>query len=115
MEDGKKELLMLWTGKEIDVALNMVFMYARNSKLKKWWDEVTILVWGPSAFLLANDTELQRSLKDIRDVGVKIIACRECAGIYGVTEKLERMGVEVFYTGQFLSDWLQHDKKILTF
>lgn len=115
MGSKKKELLILWTSNEIDIALNMVFMYARNSKLKEWWDEVTVLVWGPSAFLLANDTELQLSLQCLQNAGVKILACRECAENYGVGEKLEKLGIEVFYTGRLLSDWLQSDKKVLTF
>jgi len=115
MGSNKKELLILWTSNEIDIALNMVFMYAKNSKLKEWWDEVTVLVWGPSAFLLASDTELQLSLQGLKNAGVKILACRECAENYGVEEKLEKLGIEVFYTGRLLSDWLQSDKKVLTF
>jgi len=26
--------------------MNMVMLYCLNSKLKGWWDEVTLLVWG---------------------------------------------------------------------
>ena len=115
MSEQKKELLILWTSKDIDVALNMVFLYAKNSKLKEWWDDVTLLVWGPSAFALANDTELQEYLRDIQAVGVNTMACRKCAENYGIVEKLEELGIEVFYSGQFLSEWLQENKKIITF
>ena len=115
MSEQKKELLIIWTSKDIDVAMNMVFMYAKNSKLKKWWEEVSLLIWGPSAFAMANDTELQGYLKDLQEVGVKVLACRKCAENYGVAEKLENLEIDVFYAGQFLSEWIQEDKKVITF
>jgi hypothetical protein len=115
MSEPEREVLILWTSKDIDVAMNMVFLYAENSKLKGWWDDVSLLVWGPSAFTLANDTELQENLRDLQAAGVKVFACRRCAENYGVVEKLESMDIEVFYAGKFLSDWVQADRKLLTF
>ena len=53
--EGKKRILVLWTSGEKDTALNMVFMYSLNAKLKGWWDEVTLLVWGASTKLLGTD------------------------------------------------------------
>ncbi|MHB8076425.1 hypothetical protein [Desulfosporosinus fructosivorans] len=47
----------------------MAFMYTLNSKLKEWWDEVSLIVWGPSAKLLAEDTNLQQYIGKIKDAG----------------------------------------------
>lgn len=115
MTNQKKELLIVWTSKDIDVAMNMVFMYARNARIKGWWDEVFILIWGPSAYAMAKDTELQECLKDLQEAGVKTLACRKCAENYGVVKNLEELDIDVFYAGQFLSEWIQEDKKVLTF
>lgn len=41
------ELVVLWTSGDREVALKMVFMYTLNSKLKGWWKDVTLIVWGP--------------------------------------------------------------------
>ncbi len=52
MGNGEK-LVVVWTGGDREVALKMVFMYSFNSKKRGWWNVVTLIVWGPSASLLA--------------------------------------------------------------
>ncbi len=108
------ELLILWTTDHPGTSRNMVLMYAENSKLNGWWDEVTLLIWGASAKLISEDTELQKILPKFIDAGVRIIACRQCAKNYDVVEILEGMNIEVFYTGEFLTDWIKQDKKLIT-
>ncbi len=56
-------LAVLWVTKDKEAALNMVFMYTRNSKLRKWWGKVTLIIWGPSGPLLVSDAELQKELE----------------------------------------------------
>jgi hypothetical protein len=53
------ELLILWTNKDKDTAINMVFMYTENSKIKGWWKDVTLLIWGASANLVSEDKEIR--------------------------------------------------------
>jgi len=108
MEDnGNNRLLVLWTTKDKEVAKNMVFMYTTNAKLKGWWDNVWLLVWGPSAQLLAEDEEMQGYIKKMKDAGVNVLACKACAENYGVVEALEKQGIEVFYVGKWFTEYLQ--------
>ena len=75
--EGKKRILLLWTSGEKDTALNMVFMYGLNAKLKGWWDEVTLLVWGASTRLLGTDPEIQQKLKALQEAcGEAMLALR---------------------------------------
>lgn len=111
--DGEK-LLVLWTSGEREVASNMVFMYTLNGCLHGWWQEVTLLIWGASGKLLVEDTALQEKLPKMMDAGVRIVACKKCAENQGIAERLEAMGVDVFYTGTFLTDWLKSEKKVLS-
>lgn len=108
------KLLILWTTGDKDVALNMVFMYAINSKLKGWWDEVVLLVWGSSSRLASQDKEVQSQIASALKAGVRMIACRQCAENLHVAEALGRLGIEVFYTGQFLTDWMKTGERILS-
>ena len=94
--------------------MNMVMLYCLNSKLKGWWDEVTLLVWGASTGLLAEDDEVQMYLRTLQEAGVEIIACKKCAENLGAAEKLENLGVKVFYTGQYLTEKIQSGHKILS-
>ncbi|MBS3784594.1 MAG: DsrE family protein [Anaerolineae bacterium] len=109
------DLLVVWTSGDRDVALKMVFMYTGNAKRHGWWEGVTLLVWGPSQKLLTEDEELQAKLAEMLSLGVRVVACKACADIYPVTDKLEDLGVEVFYTGQFLTDWIRSAGSVITF
>lgn len=118
--DGMKpevvdDLLVVWTCTERETIENMVFLYTLNSRLKEWWGSVTLLIWGASARLAAEDTSIQEQLALMDEAGVRIIACKKCAENMGVAEKLESLGIEVFYTGQFLTDWIKSGKAYLTF
>ncbi len=111
MED---RLLVLWTSGDKTVAMNMVCMYTLNSKIKGWWNEVTLLIWGASGELLVHDPELKEKVGEIKNAGVEVIACRRCAENLSIVDKLEEMGIKVFYTGEFLTEWLKSGSRLIT-
>ena len=91
----------------------MVFMYTRNSRLKGWWDQVVLIVWGASAQLLCQDQGLQEMLKELLEVGVEVQACQACADLYGVSDQLRSLGVDVKYMGAPLTDILKRREHLL--
>jgi hypothetical protein len=104
------ELVVLWTSGDREVALKMAFMYTFNSKRFKWgWKNVTLVVWGPSAKLLTGDKELQERIFNMKEKGVKLLACKKCSDLYGVSDDLRRLGIEVKYMGKPLTDYLRDD------
>ena len=107
------KLVVLWTSGDREVALKMVFMYTYNSKRFGWWDDITLVVWGPSAKLLSQDKELQDYIKKIKDSGIIIKACKGCSDMYGVSKQLEDMGITVKYMGE-LTNYLKEGRHILT-
>jgi hypothetical protein len=109
------KLLIVWTSGDKGVAQNMVFMYAMNSMLNGWWDEVTLLVWGHSAHLFAFDKDLHDEMKKVQEAGVRVIACKRCAMNYQVEQELLDLGLEVFYAGEFLTDWIKSGDHYITF
>jgi len=110
-----EKLVVIWTSGDREVAFKMVFMYTLNCKRHGWWDDVTLIVWGPSAKTLSEDKELQDEIKKIIDAGVKVRACKGCSDQYGVSEKLEELGVTVLYIGKELTDYIKEGRHILTF
>ncbi|MFZ5649455.1 MAG: DsrE family protein [Bacillota bacterium] len=113
MEKPEK-LVVLWTSGDREVALKMVFMYTLNSKLRGWWEDVCLIVWGPSSRLLSEDPELQDYIAKIKDAGVELLACKSCTDSYGVSDKLEQLGIDVKYMGLPLTSFLKEDYKIIT-
>ena len=70
---GSKKLNVLWTSGDREVALKMVLMYSFNAKKRGWWDEVSLIVWGPSAKLLTEDPELQERIASAGGASVTAI------------------------------------------
>lgn len=115
MPDRLDKLAVIWSSSDAEVARNVAFMYARNSMIRGWWDQVRLIVWGPSAKTLAHDANLQLDLSALADAGVDIYACKACADSYGVSERLARVGVQVMYMGQPLTDMLKQGWRVLNF
>ncbi len=110
----KRELLINWTTDNLDTAMHMVLLYTYNAKKLGWLDEITLLVWGASQKLVATNKEVQAQIKQIEDIGIRVIACKKCAEDQGVEDKLQSCGVEVFYTGEILTPWLLEKKPFLS-
>jgi hypothetical protein len=111
---GNEKLVVIWSSADRDVALNMVFMYTSNSKKFGWWDDITLVVWGPSAKLLAEDEGLQIHITNMIDDGIVVKACKLCSDNYGVSHTLENLGIIVKYM-QELTDYIKEGRNILTF
>ncbi len=107
--------LIVWSSGDREVAIKMVFMYAYNCKMRKWMDKVQLLVWGPSSKLLAGDKELQDKIKKMKEAGVELTACKACADMYGVSDKLTALGVDVKYMGVPLADMQKKGWHVITF
>lgn len=114
-EKQANELIVLWTSGDREVALKMVFMYTFNSKTKGWWEDVCLIVWGPSSKLLAEDKELQDGIAAMLKAGVEVVACKACTDSYGISDIVEKLGVEVKYMGQPLTHMLKQNAKLITF
>lgn len=108
-------LAVLWTSGDPEVAHKVCFMYTHNARKQKWFDEVLLIVWGPSSRLLAGDKELQAAVQAMAKDGVKVQACQACSDSYGVSDALRKLGIEVKFMGQPLTAMLKEGWKVLTF
>ena len=114
MIDNSNKLAVLWTSGDPEVAEKMGFMFTLNAKRQGWFDEVVLIVWGPSAKLLTENAMLQDYLKKLQEAGVKVEACIACARMYGVDQKLVEMGIDVKGMGVPLSNYLKEGWKTIT-
>jgi len=109
------QLAVIWSSADPDVAHNVCLMYTHAAKQAKWFEDVTLIVWGPSSKLLSEDKKLQDKIGEMINSGVTIQACVVCADRYGVTEDLRGMGIEVKPMGKPLSEMLKTGWKVLVF
>ncbi|HZE22129.1 MAG TPA: DsrE family protein [Desulfobaccales bacterium] len=112
---ASNSLVVIWSSGDREVARKLVFMYTKNSRLRGWWGRVRLVVWGPSSLLLSVDEPLQEELAEVKTAGVELLACKACADLYGVTDKLTSLGIEVIFMGQPLTEMLKSGWNCLTF
>jgi hypothetical protein len=108
------KLYILWTNDNVMTSEKMVLMYAQNSMLNYWWKEVTVIIWGATAKLVAENEMIREKIKLAIHSGVKFSACKACAEQLGVTDKLLELGIEVMYWGEGLTEILKENEKLLT-
>ena len=51
----------------------------------------------------------------MKNAGVAVEACRSCADMFGVSQELEEIGIDVKYMGEPLTEYLKGDEKVITF
>jgi|GEM_PF-200985 len=88
-------LLVIWSSDNREVAMQTCMTYLERAVENKWFNGTTLIIWGPSAKLLANDKELQARIELLIDMGAKVLASAESASSYGVTKNLKELGIEV--------------------
>ncbi len=109
------KLLIVWSTAEVEVAKKMVLLYSSVILPRGYWDKAHLMIWGPSAKLLAENSELQDMVEKVKETGVELSCCVVCSDEYGVTEKLESMGISMTHTGETLTNALKKDWKVITF
>jgi hypothetical protein len=112
--DEKTTLYILWTNDNLITSEKMVFMYGINSKRFGWWENVTLVIWGATAKLAAENERIQELIAEAREHEVYVTACKACADQIGVTEALEAQGIDVEYLGIALTNVLKNDEKLIT-
>jgi len=115
LETKKEKLAVLWVSGDRDVAEKSCLMYTHAAKRNGWFDEVVLIVWGSSSNLLANDVALQEKVKAMKEDGVILEACISCSNMFGVTEDLKALGIDVKGMGVPLTDYLKSGYHVLTY
>ena len=108
------KLHLLWTTGEKEVAMKVIFPYLINAKANGWWDEINLIIWGPSAMLTSEDTDIHKQLRDVIDSGITVEACQACTDAYRVTLNLIGMGITVRFMGLPFTEYLNSNDKVIT-
>jgi len=110
------KLMVLWTSDDPMVAERVALMYTQVAKKYKLFEDVSVIIWGPSAKLVAENKEIQAKVKEMMGEGVHINACITCANMYGVADQLKALGINVDIMGAPLTNALKaDDTSVLTF
>jgi len=110
----EQHLYILWMTADADTAVGMAVTYAKKSMARGWWERVTVILWGASERLAAENAEVQNAVKEAMDAGVRFTACVAYARDLGVVEQLEALGIEVAQQGEALTALIQNKQNLIT-
>ncbi len=100
-------IVLIKSGDAEDIFFGL--LYADRAIKNDWMDNVKIVLWGPAQKTLAElpaESDQIKLIKSIQAQGGKssrIWACKACADRYGVADKMEKLGCEVFHVGNATS------------
>ena len=108
-------LVVMWTSGDPEVAEKACLMYAHAAKKYKWFNEVILIVWGPSEKLLTENAMLREKVAAMQKDGIIVQACIACSNMYGVTEELKVYELDVRGMGVPLTRYLKRGYKVLSY
>lgn len=93
--DAKDKLMVIWSSGEVDVAMKVCLMYTHAARGNQWFDQVVLVIWGPSAKLVSENEEVRLKVIEMQKDGVIVEACIRCAEMYGIAPQLMDLGFDV--------------------
>jgi hypothetical protein len=108
-------LVVMWSSGDPEVAEKACLMYASAAKKYKWFNEVIVVVWGPSEKLLSENTAVKAKVAAMQKDGIIFQACVACANMYGVTNDLKTCQVDVKGMGVPLTKYLKRGYKVISY
>ncbi|MGV8137656.1 MAG: DsrE family protein [Mangrovibacterium sp.] len=114
-EGNSNKLAVIWTSSDPEVAEKVCFMYAQNAKKQGWFNDVVLIVWGPSVRLLAENDDLKADITRIMEMGIPVEASLSCAQLYGVGPDLTDLDIDVKPIGVPLTGYIKEGWHVITF
>lgn len=108
-------LVVVWSSGDPEVAMKACLMYTHAAKKYKWFNEVILVVWGPSEKLLAENSTLKEKVAAMKKDGVMLEACVACSNMYNVTNELKMCEVDVKGMGVPMTRYLKRGYKIMSY
>ena len=90
-------------------SIYFALLFADRAIKNEWMDNIKVIFWGPAQKTMAelpDDSDQVKLLKGIIARGGKsarVWACKACADRYGVADRMEALGCEVFHVGNATS------------
>ena len=107
---------MIITSGDSHVITDVALMYGTNAPKRGWMGDVVLIFWGPAQKTILEDPELGARVKKIVSMEkMQVWACKACSDGYGVSEKLEELGITVKYVGTDVTNMLKQGWHSLTF
>ena len=101
---ASKVMVIISTGEKNKALTGL--MYAVNAQKNKWVEDLKVIFFGPFENLLCEDEGVAQAASRLLDYETPI-ACKFLSDRDGISEKLEKMGINVDYVGSLISGYIE--------
>ena len=105
----EKDLYILWTNDNVITAENMVFMYLNFCMKNKKWKSVTLIIWGATVKLTAENDKIVELIHQAEANGVHVSACLGCATKLNLVGELQQLHIDMKYWGEYLTEIIDNE------
>ncbi len=110
------KLFLIISAADPRILTDVALPYIRNAHKNHWMDQIRVILWGPSEKTVVSTLELKAQVMDLANLlGKDLIACKQCAEDYNITDRLEKLNVSLEYVGELITNMLKDDWKQLVF
>jgi hypothetical protein len=81
-------------------------MYSKNALKRDWLRNVKVVYFGPSEKLIVEDSLLRDKALEVANLG-ECFACKSISDRDDVSEKIDKMGINVEYVGSIISKFIK--------
>ena len=93
----------------------MVLHYTKNFQFDSNWKRVRLVLWGSSIELLALDNKLQEDIEELKKIGIELQACKSNIQANDFTDHLMRLGFEIVYISDPITEYREAKWSIAIF
>ena len=98
------KVMVIISTAEKDKALTGI-MYAVNARKNEWVDELKVIFFGPFENLICEDETVAQAASQLLNYETPI-ACKFLSDRDGISDNLEKMGINVDYVGSLISGYI---------
>ncbi|MGB9735681.1 MAG: hypothetical protein ACP5JP_00390 [bacterium] len=94
----KQKILVIVSTENKEKALSAL-VFVQNSLKNKRFEDIKLILFGPSEKLASNDQALQSIITDIVSMGGSPLACKAISDMHNIGKELTAMGFKLEYVG----------------
>ena len=110
-EEKVHKIAILWTSKDRDIFFEAVEPYCEACFTNRNYEDLTLIVWGPSVCLLSKDASIRKQLALLIEKGMNVKASGMLSAKYNCREMLTEIGAEISNVNELLTDLLRDENR----
>ena len=82
-------------------------MYALNALKHGWMEDIKLILFGPAQDLILQDEQFRNLVQQYQEIEENVVACKFISDRDEKSEALDKIGIQVKYVGEMISNYIK--------